>query len=48
MKAIIESAGGVSSGVRVGSHTFLFHRPTSVPGGDDRAIRNCPAYGTAK
>jgi putative redox protein len=36
MKAIIESAGGVSSRVRVGAHALLFDQPRSVPGGEDR------------
>lgn len=35
MKAIVESAGGVASRVRVGSHTLLFDQPPSVPGGRD-------------
>ena len=36
MKAVIESAGGVASQVRVGSHTLLFDQPSQVPGGEDR------------
>jgi putative redox protein len=36
VKAIIESAGGVASQVRLGSHTLAFDQPSSVPGGEDR------------
>jgi putative redox protein len=36
MKAYIESAGGVASRVRLGSHELLFDQPSSVPGGTDR------------
>jgi ribosomal protein S12 methylthiotransferase accessory factor len=35
MKALIESAGGVSSRVRVGKHEIVFDQPASVPGGED-------------
>lgn len=35
MKAIVESAGGVASRVRIGSHTMLFDQPEPVPGGRD-------------
>ncbi len=36
MKAVIESAGGVASHVRIASHELLFDQPSSVPGGQDR------------
>lgn len=36
MKAIVESAGGVASRVRLGSHELTFDQPSSVPGGEDR------------
>src|SRR3954471_20853343 len=36
MKAIIESAGGVASRVRLGSHELVFDQPSPVPGGEDR------------
>lgn len=36
MKAIVESAGGVASHVRLGTHELLFDQPQSVPGGQDR------------
>lgn len=36
MKAVIESAGGVSSRVRVGSHTLVFDQAAPIPGGEDR------------
>ncbi len=36
MKASIESAGGVASRVRVGSHELLFDQASPVPGGEDR------------
>lgn len=35
MKASIESAGGVSSRVQIGSHTLTFDQPANVPGGED-------------
>jgi uncharacterized OsmC-like protein len=35
MKATIESAGGVASRVRLGSHELLYDQPASVPGGRD-------------
>ena len=36
MKALVESAGKVSSRVRLGNHDLLFDQPASVPGGEDR------------
>ncbi len=36
MKAVIESAGGVASRARLGSHELFFDQPSPVPGGDDR------------
>jgi len=36
MKIDIESAGGVASRLRVGSHEVLFDQPIQVPGGEDR------------
>lgn len=36
MKATVESAGGVASRVRLGSHDLLFDQPASVAGGQDR------------
>ena len=36
MKATIESAGGVASRVRIGSHELLFDQASPVPGGEDR------------
>ena len=36
MKAVVESAGGVASRVRLGSHELLYDQPSSVPGGQDR------------
>jgi len=36
MKVLIESAGGVASRVRIGSHELVFDQPESVPGGQDR------------
>lgn len=36
MKATIESAGGVASRVRVGSHELTFDQTTAAPGGQDR------------
>ena len=36
MKATIESAGGVASRVRIGSHELTFDQAGSVPGGEDR------------
>lgn len=36
MKAVIDSAGGVASRVRLGSHELLFDQASPVPGGDDR------------
>ena len=36
MKATIESAGGVASRVRVGSHELTFDQTGAVPGGEDR------------
>ncbi|HVU02833.1 MAG TPA: OsmC family protein [Polyangiaceae bacterium] len=36
MKALIESAGGVASRVRIGSHDIVFDQPSPVPGGEDK------------
>lgn len=36
MKATIESAGGVASRVRIGSHELLFDQEQKAPGGQDR------------
>jgi uncharacterized OsmC-like protein len=36
MKASIESAGGVASRVRIGSHELTFDQASPVPGGEDR------------
>jgi len=36
MKAVIESAGGVASRARLGSHELVFDQESPVPGGDDR------------
>ena len=36
MRACIESRGGVSSSVRIGSHELTFDQARSVPGGEDR------------
>lgn len=36
MKATIESAGGVASRVRIGSHEVLFDQAQAAPGGQDR------------
>src|SRR5688572_24588227 len=36
VKATIESAGGVASRVRVGSHELTFDQTGAVPGGEDR------------
>ena len=36
MKAVVESAGGVASRVRVGGHEIVFDQPKVVPGGEDR------------
>lgn len=36
MKAVIESAGGVASRVRLGNHELLFDQASPVPGGEDR------------
>jgi putative redox protein len=36
MKAIVESAGGVASRVKLGQHLLTFDQPSSVPGGEDR------------
>lgn len=36
MEMVIESAGAVSSRVRLGAHELVFDQPGSVPGGDDR------------
>jgi uncharacterized OsmC-like protein len=35
MKALIESAGGVASRVRIGNHDLVFDQPSGVPGGQD-------------
>ena len=36
MKATVESAGAVSSRVRIGSHELTFDQTSAVPGGEDR------------
>jgi len=36
MKAIIESAGGVASRVRLGTHELTFDQTSAAPGGQDR------------
>ena len=36
MKALIQSAGGVASRVRIGEHELVFDQPAVVPGGEDR------------
>jgi putative redox protein len=36
MKAVIESAGGVASRVRLGEHEIVFDQPAAVPGGENR------------
>lgn len=36
MKAIVESAGGVASRVKLGAHELTFDQPISVPNGEDR------------
>jgi putative redox protein len=36
VKAVVESAGGVASRVRIGAHEVVFDQPPSVPGGQDR------------
>ncbi|HEV8248303.1 MAG TPA: OsmC family protein [Polyangiaceae bacterium] len=36
MIAVIESAGGVASRVKLGSHELLFDQASPVPGGEDR------------
>jgi uncharacterized OsmC-like protein len=36
MKAVVESAGGVASRVRLGEHELTFDQPSTVPGGADR------------
>jgi uncharacterized OsmC-like protein len=36
MKAIVESAGGVASRVKLGEHELTFDQPSTVPGGQDR------------
>ena len=36
MKAVIESAGGVASRVRLGNHEVVFDQPATVAGGEDR------------
>jgi uncharacterized OsmC-like protein len=36
MKTLVESAGGVSSRVTLGSHELVFDQPSTVPGGQDR------------
>jgi len=36
MKTIIESAGGVASRARIGSHELTFDQASPVPGGEDR------------
>lgn len=36
MKAIVESAGGVASRVKLGAHELVFDQPGAVPGGEDR------------
>lgn len=35
MRIDIESAGGIASRVRIGSHEAMFDQPTEVPGGED-------------
>jgi uncharacterized OsmC-like protein len=47
MKAIIESAGGVASRVRLGSHELMFDQPRSVPGGEDRGVSPLDAMAAA-
>lgn len=36
MKAVIESAGGVGSQAKLGSHVMVFDQEAAVPGGEDR------------
>ena len=36
MKALVQSAGKVSSKVIVGAHELVFDQPANVPGGEDR------------
>jgi uncharacterized OsmC-like protein len=36
MKAVVESAGGVASRVRLGDHDLVYDQPASVPGGENR------------
>jgi len=36
VKAVVESAGGVASRVRLGEHELVFDQPATVPGGEDR------------
>ena len=36
MKATIQSAGGVASRVRIGTHELTFDQASPVPGGEDR------------
>lgn len=36
MKAVIQSAGGVASRVRIGDHEIVFDQPAMVPGGENR------------
>jgi uncharacterized OsmC-like protein len=36
MKAVVESAGGVASRVRLAEHELVFDQPTTVPGGENR------------
>jgi ribosomal protein S12 methylthiotransferase accessory factor len=36
VRAVIESAGGVASRVRLGAHEWVFDQPDAVPGGEDR------------
>ena len=36
MKATVDSAGGVASRVRLGSHELVFDQASPVPGGEDR------------
>jgi uncharacterized OsmC-like protein len=47
MKAVVGSAGKVSSRVRVGRHELIFDQPAAVPGGGDRGPSPLDVLGIA-
>lgn len=47
MKATVETAGNVSSRVRLGAHELVFDQPSTVPGGGDRGPSPLDVLGVA-